>query len=58
MSKEYAENNVIIQEVDARCLEQELVRTAELIDRHRAFVVLLTHYEDLLATEHRLDITS
>ena len=55
MSKEYAENNVIIQEVDARCLEQELVRTAELIDRHRAFVVLLTHYEDLLATEHRLD---
>ena len=55
MSKEYAENNVIIQEVDARRLEQELVRTAELIDRHRAFVVLLTHYEDLLATEHRLD---
>ena len=55
MSKEYAENNVIVQEVDARYLERELVRTAELIDRHQAFVVLLTHYDDLLATEHRLD---
>ena len=55
MSKEYAENNVIVHEVDARYLERELVRTAELIDRHQAFVVLLTHYEDLLATEHTLE---
>ena len=46
---------MLIQEVDARCLEQEMVRTAELIDRHQPFVVLLTHYEDLLATDHTLN---
>lgn len=54
-TKEYIEQGVIIQEVDARYLEQELVRTAELIDRHQPFVVLLTHYDDLLATDHTLD---
>lgn len=54
-TKEYIEQGVIIQEVDARYLEQELVRTAELIDRHQPFVVLLTHYEELLATDHALD---
>ena len=55
MSKEYIHNGVIIQEVDARYLEQGLVRTAELIDRHQPFVVLLTHYEELLSTDHALD---
>ena len=55
MSKEYIHNEVIIQEVDARYLEQGLVRTAELIDRHQPFVVLLTHYEELLSTDHALD---
>lgn len=53
--KEYIEQGVLIQEVDARCLEQEMVRTAELIDRHQPFVVLLTHYEELLATDHTLN---
>ena len=53
--KEYLEKGVQIQEVDARNLETELVRTAELIDRHQPFVVLLTHYNELLATNHTLD---
>lgn len=53
--KEYIENGVLIQEVDARNLEAEMVRTAELIDRHQPFVVLLTHYDELLATDHTLD---
>ena len=53
--KEYIEQGVQIQEVDARHLEIELVRTAELIDRHQPFVVLLTHYNELLDTHHTLD---
>jgi ferrous iron transport protein B len=53
--KEYIEQGVQIQEVDARYLENELVRTAELIDRHQPFVVLLTHYNELLDTHHTLD---
>ena len=53
--KEYIEQGVQIQEVDARYLETELVRTAELIDRHQPFVVLLTHYNELLDTHHTLD---
>ncbi len=53
--KEYIEQGVQIQEVDARYLEKELVRTAELIDRHQPFIVLLTHYTDLLDTHHTLD---
>lgn len=52
---EYIENGVQIQEVDARYLELQLVRTAELIDRHQPFVVLLTHYNELLSTQHTLD---
>ncbi len=52
---EYIEQGIQIQEVDARHLEQHLVRTAELIDRHQPFVVLLTHYDELLATDHKLD---
>lgn len=52
---EYIECNVYIQEVDARHLEEDLIRTAALIDRHREFVVLITHYDELLATNHCLD---
>ena len=52
---EYIENGIQIQEVDARDLEVQLVRTAALMDRHQPFVVLLTHYEELVKTEHKLD---
>ena len=52
---EYIENGIQIQEVDARDLEMQLVRTAALMDRHQPFVVLLTHYEELVKTEHELD---
>lgn len=53
--KEYIEQGVQIQEVDARHLEDELVRTAALMDRHQPFIVLLTHYQELLKTEHTLN---
>ena len=53
--KEYIVDGLQVQEVDARFLETDLVRTAELIDRHQPFVVLLTHYDDLLKTQHTLD---
>ena len=53
--KEYILDGVQVQEVDARQLETDLVRTAELIDRHQPFVVLLTHYDELLQTNHALD---
>ena len=36
-------------------MEVQLVRTAALMDRHQPFVVLLTHYEELVKTEHELD---
>jgi ferrous iron transport protein B len=54
-TKEYILDGIQVQEVDARYLETDLVRTAELIDRHRPFVVLLTHYDELLQTQHELD---
>lgn len=54
---EYIENGIQIQEVDARDLEIHLVRTAALMDRHQPFVVLLTHYQDLLQTDHILNYT-
>lgn len=53
--REYIEQGIYVQEVDARALERDLVRTAALIDRHLPFVVILTHYDELLATEHRLN---
>ena len=56
-ASEYVENGIQIQEVDARELEVQLVRTAALMDRHQPFVVLLTHYQDLLQTDHRLNYT-
>ena len=52
---EYIENGIQIQEVDARDLEIHLVRTAALMDRHQPFVVLLTHYNDLVQTDHNLN---
>lgn len=52
---EYIENGIQIQEVDARELETQLVRTAALMDRHQPFVVLLTHYNDLVQTDHNLN---
>ena len=54
-ASEYIENGIQIQEVDARDLEAQLVRTAALMDRHQPFVVLLTHYADFVRTEHQLD---
>ena len=36
-------------------MEVQLVRTAALMDRHQPFVVLLTHYEELVKAEHTLD---
>ena len=54
-ASEYIENGIQIQEVDARYLETQLVRTAELIDKHQPFVVLLTHYDQLLETQHKLN---
>ena len=56
-ASEYIENGIQIQEVDARDLDTQLVRTAALMDRHQPFVVLLTHYQDLLQTDHRLNYT-
>lgn len=52
---EYIENGIQIQEVDARELETQLVRTAALMDRHQPFVMLLTHYNDLVQTDHNLN---
>ena len=54
-ASEYVEKGIQIQEVDARDLENQLVRTAALMDRHQPFVVLLTHYQDLVQTDHALD---
>jgi ferrous iron transport protein B len=54
-ASEYIEKGIQIQEVDARDLENQLVRTAALMDRHQPFVVLLTHYQDLVQTDHALD---
>ena len=54
-ASEYVEKGIQIQEVDTRDLENQLVRTAALMDRHQPFVVLLTHYDELVQTEHRLD---
>ena len=54
-SQEYLYGDIIVQEVDARHLEDGLKRTAELIDNEQPVVVLLTRYNDLLHTQHVLD---
>ncbi len=51
----YEENGTLIQEVDSRHLEKGLLKTAELIAQRKSVVVLLTHYDDLLRTNHSLD---
>ena len=51
----YEENGILIQEVDSRHLEKGLLKTAELIAQRKSVVVLLTHYDDLLRTDHSLD---
>ena len=53
--KEYTENELLVLEVDARHLEDGLMRAAALIDQNTPFVILLTHYKELLATRHWLD---
>lgn len=52
---EYLEQGIYIQEVDATHLDEGLERTAALIDRHRPFYVVLTHYDELLRTDHVLN---
>ena len=54
-NKEYIENGLLIQEIDARHLETGLLRAAECIDKQQPFIILLTHYDELLATQHSLD---
>ena len=54
-TKEYTEDGVLIEEIDARHLEEGLLRAAELIAQQRSFVILITHYKELLATRHFLD---
>lgn len=53
--KEYIESDTLIQEVDARHLEDGLMRTAELLMEGKHFVVLISHYRELLHTRHWLD---
>lgn len=52
---EYIENGILVQEIDARDLSTGLVRSAELIDRHRPFIIILTYYDELLSTDHALN---
>lgn len=54
-NKEYTENGLLIQEIDARHLETGLLQAVKRLDQHQAFIILLTHYDDLLATQHSLD---
>ena len=53
--KEYTEKEIRVLEVDARHLEDGLLRAAALIDEQTPFILLLTHYRELLATRHWLD---
>lgn len=55
VKNEYLEQGIYIQEVDATHLDEGLERTAALIDRHRPFYVVLTHYDELLRTDHVLN---
>ena len=54
-STEYIEKGVHIVEVDARHLESGLVQAVHLLNQRQHFVILLTHYKDLLKTRHWLD---
>ena len=54
-STDYIENGIHIVEVDSRHLEQGLVQAVHLLNQKQHFVILLTHYDDLLKTRHWLD---
>ena len=54
-STDYIENGIHIVEVDARHLESGLVQAVQLLNQRQHFVILLTHYKDLLKTHHWLD---
>lgn len=54
-STDYIENGIHIVEVDARHLESGLVQAVHLLNQRQHFVILLTHYKDLLKTRHWLD---
>ena len=53
--KEYIENGQLILEIDARHLKTGLMRAAKRIGENQTFVILITHYDELLATRHWLD---
>ena len=50
--------DVILQAVDSTDLDESLVLTPQLIDMHRRLILVFTHYDQLLATGHSLDISS
>ena len=54
-STDYIENGIHIVEVDARHLEEGLVQAVHLLNQRQHFVILLTHYKELLKTRHWLD---
>ena len=54
-STDYIEKGIHIVEVDARHLESGLVQAVHLLNQRQHFVILLTHYTDLLKTRHWLD---
>lgn len=47
--------NVILQVVDSTDLEESLVLTPQLIDMHQKLVLVLNHYDRLLATGHSIN---
>ena len=52
---EHTPQGLTVVSVDARNLEHELLPVAAMIDAKQPVVVLLTHYDDLLRTQHTLD---
>ena len=54
-STDYIEKGIHVVEVDARHLESGLVQAVHLLNQRQHFVILLTHYKDLLKTRHWLD---
>ena len=50
--------DVVLQVADSTDLDESLVFTPQLIDMHRRLLLVFTHYDQLLATGHSLDINS
>ena len=50
--------DVVVQVVDSTDLDESLVFTPQLIDMHRRLILAFTHYDQLLATGHSLDMHS